>query len=242
MSDLAFSVLAAEPKLHCASPTIRFVLQISHPEVSKDPERSVSAERNASRRARPEGAEERIEAIILRTQIRIEPQWRTYTDAEKPLLNDLFGTPDRWDKTLHALAWADVPVMVPAFTGETQVDVNVPCTYDFDVTATRFFSALESGSIPLRFLFSGSIFRSGEEAFSVERVSWSSECAYRMPYEVWRDTMRAYYGDSVLLRIDRETFEHLQRIRAETCATSWDEILCHPEPVEGPRATSRGTL
>jgi hypothetical protein len=198
MSDLTFSIVGVEPKLHAASPTIRFILQIGG-----------------------EGAE----AIVLRTQIRIEPQWRSYSDAEKPLLRDLFGTADRWDKTLHALAWADVPVMVPAFSGETLVDVNVPCTYDFDVTATRFFSAVEAGHIPLRFLFSGSIFRNGAQAFSVDRVSWSSECAYRMPHDVWRDAMRAYYGNSVVLRIDRETFEYLQRLRAETGATSWDEVL-----------------
>lgn len=199
MTDLQFSVINALPKLHAASPAIRFVLQIR--------------------------SGEGIEALLLRTQIRIEPQWRAYSEAEKPLLRDLFGTPDRWEKTLHALAWADVPVMVTAFTGETQADVNVPCTYDFDVTASRFFSALEGGHIPLRFLFSGSIFRNGANAFSTERVSWSSECAYRMPYEVWDDTMRAYYGDSALIRIDRETFEYLQRLRAETSATSWDEVI-----------------
>jgi hypothetical protein len=212
MSDLFFSITGAEPKRHVAAPTIRFVLHIRHGEPTRHGEPV---------EPRPSS----VEAIVLRTQIRIEPQWRTYTDAEKPLLRDLFGTPDRWDKTLHALAWADVPVMVPGFTAETQVDVNVPCTYDFDVTASRFFSALESGHIPLRFLFSGSIFRDGGNAFSAERVSWSSECVYRMPHEVWRDTMRVYYGDAAFIRIDRETFAYLQRLRAETGATSWDEVI-----------------
>jgi hypothetical protein len=201
MSDLTFSIAGAEPALHAASPTIRFALKISD-----------------------DG--EQIEALVLRSQIRIEPQWRSYTDAEKLLLRDLFGTTDRWNKTLHALAWADVPVMVPAFSGETQVNVHVPCTYDFDV---------EGGNIPLRFLFSGSVFRAGANAFSAERISWSSECAYRMAYEVWRDAMRACYGDSALIRIDRETFEYLQRLRAETGATSWDEVIRHPAISSGLR-------
>jgi hypothetical protein len=215
MSDLDFSIVSAEPVRHAASPTIRFALRIRHGDVTRHGE---LAEPRAE-------LVEAIEALVLRVQLRIEPQWRSYSDAEKPLLNDLFGTPDRWGTTLRALSWADVPVMVPAFTGETEASVNVPCTYDFDVTAARYFSALEDGEIPLRFLFSGSIFHHGDAGFSSERISWSSECAYRMPHRVWRDAMRACYGDSVLLRIDRETFEHLQRIRASTGAQSWDEVL-----------------
>jgi Family of unknown function (DUF6084) len=187
MTDLRFTILGAEPKQHAAMPTIVFRLQIR--------------------------TSERIEAIVLRTQIRIEPQWRTYGVTEQQLLVDLFGTPDRWNKTLHALAWADVPVMIPAFQGETEVDVNVPCTYDFDVSASRFFSALDGGEIPLRFLFSGSIFRHGENAFSVDLISWSSECAYRMPVQVWRGAMQACYGDSIVVRVDRETYEELLRRR-----------------------------
>lgn len=199
MSELQFAVTGADAKRHTAIPTIVFHLRIRH--------------------------RERIEAIVLRTQIRIEPQWRPYDEGEKTLLGDLFGTPDRWDTTLRALSWADVPVMVPAFEDETSVEVNVPCTYDFDVTATRYFSALNNGDIPLRFLFSGSIFRHSENAFSTEMVPWSSECAYRLPFEVWRSAMNACYGNSVAILIDRETFDQLHRRRIETSATSWDDIV-----------------
>jgi hypothetical protein len=125
----------------------------------------------------------------------------------------------------HPFAWTDIPVMVPAFDGETEVDVNVPCTYDFDVTATRFFSEQDGGEIPLRFFFSGSIFRRAQQSFSVSMLSWQSECAYRMPLQVWRDAMKACYGDSVLIRIDRQTFERLIRDRIATGATSWDTVL-----------------
>jgi hypothetical protein len=150
------------------------------------------------------GCDDQVEAMVLRVQIRIEP--RRHNNG-------------------HPFAWADIPVMVPAFTGETFVDVNVPCTYDFDNTAARFFNDVEAGEIPLRFFFTGSIFRRTEESFSVSMLSWQSECAYRMPLEVWQDAMRACYGDSVLIRIDRETFERLQRLRTQTGATSWDAVL-----------------
>jgi hypothetical protein len=202
VNDFQFSVVDAQAKTHAASPTIRFTLAI-----------------------RCEGAP--VEAIVLRTQIRIEPQWRSYEAAEQELLVDLFGTPDRWNTTLHVLAWADVPVMVPAFDGETQVGVAVPCTYDFDVPATRFFSALSGGEIPLRFLFSGSIFRRADQSFTVEMVSWSSECGYRMPLQVWRSAMNACYGDSALLRLDREMFERLQRVRAKIGAHTWEQTFAH---------------
>lgn len=208
MNDPEFAVLAADPKQHAAAPAIRFRLRV-----------------------RCEG--EPIEAMVLRAQIRIEPQWRAYEPAEEPLLEELFGTPDRWGKTLHALAWADLPVMVPAFAGETEVDVNVPCTFDFDVTASRFFSALQDGEIPLRFFFSGSIFRRSPEGFSAEPVSWSCECAYRMPLSVWRAALRACFGDSALIRVDRETFHALHRLRARTGATNWDDVFAALIAAEG---------
>jgi Family of unknown function (DUF6084) len=215
VNDFQFSVVDAEAKAHAASPTIRFKLAI-----------------------RCQGAA--VEAIVLRTQIRIEPQWRSYDAAEQDLLVDLFGTPDRWNTTLHALAWADVPVMVPAFDRETEVDVAVACTYDFDVAATRFFNAVAGGEIPLRFLFSGSIFRRSEESFLVEMLSWSSECGYRMPWRVWRSAMNACYGDSALLRVDREMFVQLQRVRAKIGAHSWEQTFAHL--LADDRKLSRSTL
>jgi|SRR5579884_935081 len=174
---MLFSILEAHARRHAALPTIVFRLRIA-------------------------GADE-VEAIVLRTQIRIDPH----------------------TKNSPAFAWADIPVMVPAFSGETEVDVNVPCTYDFDVTATRYFAARDEEAIPLRFFFSGSIFRREEQSFSVAMLSWQSECSYRMPLSVWRDAMRECYGDSVLVRISRETFELLQRIRTERHATNWDDVI-----------------
>jgi hypothetical protein len=199
MIDVTFSVSTALPKRFAASPTIVFGLHVT--------------------------ASQPIEAAALRVQLRIEPQWRSYAPREQALLRDLFGTPDRWQTTLRALSWADLPVAVPGFVSETDVEVNVPCTYDFDVTATRFLNALGDGEIPVRFLFSGAIFRDGALGFSTERVSWSSECAYRMPLDVWRGALRACYGDDALIRISRETLEQLQRYRALSGARSWDELF-----------------
>jgi hypothetical protein len=211
MTQLHFEITGAQAKKHAASPTIAFGLNIV--------------------------ADGDVEAMVLRVQIRIEPQWRSYEAREKTLLGDLFGTPDRWDTTLRTLSWADVPVVVTAFACETQAEICVPCTYDFDLAATRFFTALGSGEVPLRFLFSGSIFREEKTGFSSERVPWSCEAAYRMPLDVWNDAMRACYGDDVLVRVSRETFEYLQSVRALSNATSFDSVILSLS--KDPRAPSR---
>lgn len=199
MTDLAFEIRGAQPKPHAASPTIAFRLHTT--------------------------ATEPIEAMVLRVELRIEPQWRTYDGQEKALLNDLFGTPERWHTTLRTFSWADVPVTVPGFAGETESTIEVPCTYDFDVAATRFMNALGGGEIPLRFFFSGAVFRYGERGFSTERVAWSSECAYRMPLAVWRDALRACYGDDAMIRIGRETLDVLARYRSLMGATNWNQVI-----------------
>ncbi len=200
MSGLRFTVTQAQAQQRAALPTIVFRLRI---ECDGEP----------------------IEAMVLRAQLRIEPQWRAYDAQQQALLNDMFGTPERWDKTLHTLSWADVPVVVPAFTRHTEVNVPVACTYDFDVTATRYLSALPEGDIPLRFLFSGSVFRRAQEGFSAEQVPWECECGYRMQAGTWQDAMKACYGDAALLRVDRETFDALHAFRARSGLTSWEHTF-----------------
>ena len=52
------------------------------------------------------------------------------------------ATPERWGTTLRTLLWTRVTQVVPAFTGETVVELRVPCTYDFEVAASRYLDAL----------------------------------------------------------------------------------------------------
>jgi hypothetical protein len=197
--ELKFDVVSAQAKQNAASPTIVFALDVQ--------------------------ADNPVEALVLRVQLRVEPQWRRYDGREQTLLSDLFGTPERWGTTLRALSWADVPVVVTGFDSRTQGAIEVPCTYDFDVAATRYLHALEGGDIPLRFLFSGAVFTYGTNGMSTERVSWSSEAAFRMPVEVWRQALRACYGDDALIRISAKTLEDLHRLRALSGARGWDDLF-----------------
>ena len=100
----------------------------------------------------------RVEAIALRCQIRIEPARRRYSDDEAERLNDLFGETQRWADTLKPIQFSNISVMVPGFSGSTDVELTVPLTYDMEIGATRYFAGLDDGEVPLLLLFSGTIF------------------------------------------------------------------------------------
>ena len=69
---------------------------------------------------------------------------------------ELFGTPERWSTTLRTLLWTRTTLVVPPFTDATEVVLPVACSYDLEVNAASYLSALEQGEVPLEFLFSGS--------------------------------------------------------------------------------------
>ncbi len=68
---------------------------------------------------------------------------------------------------------------VQGFTGSTEVDLALPCTYDFEVTGSSYLHALGDGDVPLDFLFSGTVFTRGGTGFGVEQVPWDREARYR---------------------------------------------------------------
>ena len=61
------------------------------------------------------------------------------------------------------MLWENVSTVVPGFTGETIVELPVPCSFDMTIAATRYFDALESGDVALSFLFSGTVFHEDQE-------------------------------------------------------------------------------
>ena len=99
-----------------------------------------------------------IHTIALRAQIQIEATRRRYSDVEKAKLLDLFGEPDRWSRTLRSMLWTHASVVIPSFTGSTIADLQIPCTFDFNVAATKYFHGVSEGDIPLNLLFSGTVF------------------------------------------------------------------------------------
>jgi hypothetical protein len=166
-----------------------------------------------------------IHAIALRVQVRIEPQRRRYTAEEERGLLDLFGPRERWYDTLRPFLWMQAGAMVQGFTDATQVDLALPCTYDFDVIAAKYLHALREGSVGVVLLFSGTVFTRGQRGFGVEQVAWDREARYDLPIKVWREMIEHYFPNSGWLRLDRGLIERLAAYKAERGLTTWEETL-----------------
>jgi hypothetical protein len=172
-----------------------------------------------------ESTAEVIHAIALRCQVRIEPQRRKYTPDEESGLLDMFGTRDRWFDTLKPFMWMQCTSMVQGFTGITEVDLAMPCTYDFEVTWSKYLHALREDAIPVVFLFSGTVFTRGTAGFGVEQVSWDCEARHQIPVSVWRDMIEHYYPDTGWLRLRHDTIAALSYYRSVRGLTSWEETV-----------------
>ena len=201
MAELTFGCTGASAPRYAATPTLAFELCISE---------STSA---------------RVHAIALRCQIRIEPHRRRYSAAEAQRLHDLFGDPSRWAETVKPIQLATVTTMVPTFTAVTEVDVQVPVTYDLEVTSARYLYGLDDGTVPLLLLFSGTVFVANGDGFSVELVPWSAEASYRMPASIWRELADVHFPNSAWLRCSRQTLDELSAFKAKHALPTWDSTL-----------------
>ncbi|MDT4894371.1 MAG: hypothetical protein QOE97_3406 [Pseudonocardiales bacterium] len=172
-----------------------------------------------------EATGEPVHAIALRVQVRIEPQRRRYTEREEQGLLDLFGPRERWYDTLKPFLWMQAGTMVQGFTSLTEVELALPCTYDFDVTASKYLHALHDGAVSVILLFSGTVFTRGEHGFGVEQVPWDLEARYELPVSVWRELMAFYFPNTGWLRLDRDVIAELARYKAQHGHTTWDETV-----------------
>jgi hypothetical protein len=171
-------------------------------------------------------SEQIIHSIVMRAQIQIEVTRRKYDADEQARLQDLFGEPDRWGQTLRNMLWTHAGVVVPRFSGSVVAEIPVPCTFDFNVAATKYFHGLASGDLPLCFQFSGTVFYQGEdEVLQVAPISWDKEAKYRLPVKVWQDLMEAHYPNSVWLALRKDTFEKLHRYKMREGIPTWEEAL-----------------
>jgi len=209
MPDLSFQVEKAEPVSFAASPLLNFSLRIT----DKEPGENVDAPRT-------------IHSIALRCQIRIEPTKRKYEPREQEHLADLFGEPSRWGQTLRSMLWAHTSLVVPPFAGSTLVELPVPCTFDFNVAATKYFYALGDGEVPLLLLFSGTIFFAGDDgALQVAQIPWEKEASFRLPVPVWKRMMDHYYPNTAWLCLRQDLFDRLNQYKSKRSLPTWEAAL-----------------
>ncbi len=201
MAELAFDCIGAQAERYAVVPTLSLTLRIS------------------------ETSGQRVEAIALRCQIRIEPARRHYSGAEAERLNDLFGDTERWANTLRPLQLTTVATMVPGFSGTTETELPITFTYDLEIGSTRYFASLDAGEVPLLLLFSGTVFTVTDGRMQVQQVPWSKEAAYRLPVSVWREAIDAHFPNSAWIKMSRRTLEELQRFKTRHALPTWDMTL-----------------
>jgi hypothetical protein len=202
MPDLAFAVQGVEAVPFCATPTLGVALRVTNP------------------------AGERVHAVALDCQVRIDAHRRRYTDAEQQRLSELFGEPARWSQTLRSLLWTHAHTSVPPFEGEATVQLPLPCTADFNVLAGKYFHALEGGTVPVGLLFSGTVFYAGATgALTVSRIPWSAEAELDLPVSTWHELIDLYYPNTAWLTLRRDAFDRLQAYRLRRGLPTWEQAL-----------------
>ena len=184
-----------------------------------------------------------VHSLLLDCQVRISPRRRSYRDpGERERLQDLFGPPEQWAQSLQGLLWTNAHAFVPRFEGVGLAELDLPCTYDFEVSATRYLSALEDGAIPLDILFSGTILWSGADGGQrIARVPLDREASFELPVAVWREAIDTHFPGSAWLRVSRDRLSRLQAYRATQAFPTWDAVvdsLLSPHEQEG--ANGRG--
>ncbi|CAJ1584352.1 DUF6084 family protein [[Mycobacterium] wendilense] len=207
MSDLTFTVVNVEPEPYAATPVLAAHIAVS---------------------AR---TEDPVHAIALRCQVRIEPLRRGYSDAEAAGLLDLFGPRSRWAQTQQTFLWQQAATMVPGFTGTATVDLPLECTYDFEVSASKYLHALRDGSLPLQFLFSGTVFRKGANGLWVQQVPWDRDARYDLPVSVWRELIDTHYPSLGWVRLSHDTIAALAAYRSRRGLLGLDDALASLLPL-----------
>ena len=202
MPDLGFSITSVQPTLYTMAPQLTFKLLITNP------------------------SSQSIQSVALRCQIQIETTKRQYSGTEQEGLLDLFGTAGRWGTTLKPLLWTNVNINVPAFDHSIGVDLDVPCSFDFNIATTKYFGGLEGGQIPLNLMFSGTIFLENEEGLlQIEQISWNSETRFQLPVAVWKQMMDLNYPNSTWFCLRRDVFEKLNRYKTINSMPTWEETI-----------------
>jgi hypothetical protein len=200
--DLNFKVESVAAVSHAAVPMYNFRIRVSGP-----------------------GAVS-IHAVALECRIFVAVPWQEYSQDDLDRLDDLFGEPSRWGQHHRPMPWTSSSLIVPPFTGIGMFDLQAPCSFDFDVAATKYFYGLQQGSAPLRFEFTGTVFHQTESGgVGVSPIPVGKEARFSLQAHIWTAMMEAYYPDSLWLRLPRDIFDRLSQYKSEQHIPTWEDML-----------------
>lgn len=188
--ELSFAVTGIRPVRHAAVPLLALELKVS------------------------ESSGLQVYMVALTIQLMIEPARRTYDDATRERLLELFGPPERWATTTRSLVWCKLDALVPAFSGETTVEIPLACSYDMELAATKYLYSLEEGEVPAALHFNGTVYyQAPDGGLQMVLVPWDRSIDFRMPVEVWRRTVEHYYPNTAWIAVRSRTLEALQQAK-----------------------------
>jgi hypothetical protein len=198
--DVRFTVSGAQAVVPAASPLVMLRLKIS--------------------------CDRPVQAILLRCQIQIDAPKRPYAIAEENGLHDLFGARSRWGATLKPILWTTLSANVPGFESETEYELEVPCSLDLSVAASKYFHALQTGEVPLLLLFSGTVFHSrADGALQAAPISWSREARFSLPVRTLRDAAEACFPNAGFLTLQRDTLDKLLTYKTRSGAATFERAI-----------------
>jgi hypothetical protein len=200
--DVSFEVLAAGSLERTAAPTLSFSARISD----------------------PSGIE--VYTVALSVMFTIEPGKRSYDPEARERLAELFGEPERWASTTGAFRWAQVDVLVPSFNGEAVFEIQVPCTYDHEIAATKYFAGLRDGVVPLQLHFNGTLFYRGEGGqLQMMMLPWDLSVRHDLPIETWGEMIDRHYPEGTWIRLEKETLDRLRRLKTGGGMATYDRVV-----------------
>lgn len=197
-----FGVLGVRQVRHAASPMLSLDLEVSEP------------------------SGRQVYMVALRIQLMIEPARRSYDEATRERLAELFGPPERWASTARSLVWAQLDVVVPAFTGRTTVAVPIACSYDLELAASKYLNSLPDGEAPCALHFNGLVYYRGDDGgLQMVLVPWNKSIDFRMPVSVWRETIEHYYPNTSWVAVRSQTLDALQREKLTRGLATFDACV-----------------
>lgn len=201
MSGVGFEVVGARADPSAAAPTLRVGVGITAPR------------------------DRQVQSILLRCQIRIEPERRPYDAATQARLVELFGEPHRWADTLRPFPLAHVTLPVRGFAGACEIDMPVELSYDLEVAAGKYLHALRDGTVPLLFLFSGTVFHQTTRGLQIEQIPWDREAQYDLPVALWTAAIDTHFPGCGWVRLQRDTIDLLHSFKTRHGLATWDEAV-----------------
>ena len=125
-----------------------------------------------------------------RVLIEVEPAKRSYDDAGRERLVELFGEPERWATTAQSFRWSAGRPAGSPFTGSDRPRIcPIAVSCDLELATSKYFDALPEGEAPLLFHFNGTVFYEAEDGrLQLVQVPWSARSSSDADRICWQTT------------------------------------------------------